>query len=152
MLARYVTGEGARAYHHTAPISMIFALHAALGALLDEGLAASFARHQACGELGRTEERHRRPLQVVEQHRLIEERLLVVVRRPPVGRRQHFTRRLGIVRLVGIPERRRAQAPEHDDEHDGRTGQKMNGFHAEPTRSLHGVRSGEHSRSGKMKT
>ena len=28
MIARYVTGEGARAYHHTAPISMIFALHA----------------------------------------------------------------------------------------------------------------------------
>ena len=46
----YVTGEGARAYHHTAPISMIFALHAGLGALLDEGLDASFARHQACGE------------------------------------------------------------------------------------------------------
>ncbi|MGZ4683217.1 MAG: pyridoxal-phosphate-dependent aminotransferase family protein [Acidimicrobiales bacterium] len=50
MLARYVTGEGARAYHHTAPISMIFALHAGLGALLDEGLEASFARHKACGE------------------------------------------------------------------------------------------------------
>jgi alanine-glyoxylate transaminase/serine-glyoxylate transaminase/serine-pyruvate transaminase len=50
MLARYVTGEGARAYHHTAPISMIFALHAALGALLDEGLDAAFARHRACGE------------------------------------------------------------------------------------------------------
>jgi len=50
MLAKYVTGEGARAYHHTAPISMIFALHAGLGALLDEGLDASFARHRACGE------------------------------------------------------------------------------------------------------
>jgi len=50
MLAKYVTGEGARAYHHTAPISMIFALHAGLGALLDEGLEASFARHKACGE------------------------------------------------------------------------------------------------------
>jgi alanine-glyoxylate transaminase/serine-glyoxylate transaminase/serine-pyruvate transaminase len=50
MLARYVTGDGARAYHHTAPISMVFALHAALGALLDEGLEASFARHRACGE------------------------------------------------------------------------------------------------------
>src|SRR3954469_9707269 len=50
MLAKYVTGEGARAYHHTAPIAMIFALHAGLGALLDEGLDASFARHKACGE------------------------------------------------------------------------------------------------------
>jgi alanine-glyoxylate transaminase / serine-glyoxylate transaminase / serine-pyruvate transaminase len=50
MIARYVTGEGARAYHHTAPISMVFALHAALGAVLDEGLEASWARHRACGE------------------------------------------------------------------------------------------------------
>jgi alanine-glyoxylate transaminase/serine-glyoxylate transaminase/serine-pyruvate transaminase len=50
MLARYVTGEGARAYHHTAPIAMIFALHAGLGAVLDEGLEASWARHQACGD------------------------------------------------------------------------------------------------------
>jgi alanine-glyoxylate transaminase/serine-glyoxylate transaminase/serine-pyruvate transaminase len=50
MIARYVTGEGARAYHHTAPISMVFALHAALGAVLEEGLEASFARHQACGD------------------------------------------------------------------------------------------------------
>ena len=50
MLARYVTGDGARVYHHTAPIAMIFALHAGLGALLEEGLEASWARHQACGE------------------------------------------------------------------------------------------------------
>lgn len=50
MIARYVSGEGARAYHHTAPIAMVFALHAGLGALLDEGLDASFARHATCGE------------------------------------------------------------------------------------------------------
>ena len=43
------TGDGARTYHHTAPISMIFALHAGLGALLDEGLEASWARHAECG-------------------------------------------------------------------------------------------------------
>ena len=49
MIARYVGGEGARAYHHTAPISMVFALHAALGAVLDEGLEASWARHAAVG-------------------------------------------------------------------------------------------------------
>jgi alanine-glyoxylate transaminase/serine-glyoxylate transaminase/serine-pyruvate transaminase len=49
MIARYVTGEGARAYHHTAPISMVFALHAGLGALLDEGLEASWARHAETG-------------------------------------------------------------------------------------------------------
>ncbi|HVN51699.1 MAG TPA: alanine--glyoxylate aminotransferase family protein [Acidimicrobiales bacterium] len=50
MLARYVTGEGARVYHHTAPVSMVYALHAGLGALLDEGLEASWARHRECGE------------------------------------------------------------------------------------------------------
>jgi alanine-glyoxylate transaminase / serine-glyoxylate transaminase / serine-pyruvate transaminase len=49
MIARYVSGEGARAYHHTAPISMIYGLHAGLGVLLDEGLEESWARHQACG-------------------------------------------------------------------------------------------------------
>lgn len=51
MIARYVSGEGARAYHHTAPISMIYALHAGLGTLLDEGLEASWERHAACGQL-----------------------------------------------------------------------------------------------------
>jgi alanine-glyoxylate transaminase / serine-glyoxylate transaminase / serine-pyruvate transaminase len=47
MIRDYV--GAARKYHHTAPISMIYALHAGLGVLLDEGLEASWARHQACG-------------------------------------------------------------------------------------------------------
>lgn len=51
MIAKYVTGGGARAYHHTAPISMIYALHAGLGTLLDEGLEASFERHQTVGTM-----------------------------------------------------------------------------------------------------
>jgi alanine-glyoxylate transaminase/serine-glyoxylate transaminase/serine-pyruvate transaminase len=42
---------GARTYHHTAPISMIFALHAGLGALLDEGLEDAWHRHEECGRL-----------------------------------------------------------------------------------------------------
>jgi len=50
MIARYVIGEGARAYHHTAPISAVFGLHAALGAVLDEGLERVWSRHQACGD------------------------------------------------------------------------------------------------------
>jgi len=50
MLADYVTAGGPRAYHHTAPISMLFALHAGLGVLADEGLEASWARHAECGE------------------------------------------------------------------------------------------------------
>lgn len=50
MIARYVTGGEARAYHHTAPISSLYGLHAGLGVLLDEGLESSFARHQAVGD------------------------------------------------------------------------------------------------------
>ncbi len=55
MIRAYVTGEGARAYHHTAPISMLYALHAGLGAVLDEGVENCWMRHQACGD-----ELHRR--------------------------------------------------------------------------------------------
>ena len=49
MLAQYVTGEGARAYHHTAPIAMIYSLHAGLGVVLDEGLEVVWRRHAECG-------------------------------------------------------------------------------------------------------
>ena len=48
LIANYVSGSS-RAYHHTAPVAMIFALHAALGAVLDEGLEAAWARHHAVG-------------------------------------------------------------------------------------------------------
>ncbi|MEN8041678.1 MAG: alanine--glyoxylate aminotransferase family protein [Actinomycetota bacterium] len=50
LISKYVDGEGARAYHHTAPISMLFSLHAGLGAILDEGLENAWARHEACGQ------------------------------------------------------------------------------------------------------
>ncbi len=36
-----------RAYHHTAPINMLYALHEALAIVREEGLAARFARHAA---------------------------------------------------------------------------------------------------------
>jgi alanine-glyoxylate transaminase / serine-glyoxylate transaminase / serine-pyruvate transaminase len=42
-------GSG-RVYHHTAPISMVFGLHAALRAVLDEGLEARFRRHRQAHE------------------------------------------------------------------------------------------------------
>jgi alanine-glyoxylate transaminase/serine-glyoxylate transaminase/serine-pyruvate transaminase len=43
--------EGAkRAYHHTAPINMIYGLYAALQRVLVEGEQATFARHQAAHE------------------------------------------------------------------------------------------------------
>jgi alanine-glyoxylate transaminase/serine-glyoxylate transaminase/serine-pyruvate transaminase len=52
LLSRYVeAGEGGRVYHHTAPVAMVAALHAGLGALLSEGLGESQARHAECGAL-----------------------------------------------------------------------------------------------------
>lgn len=43
--------SGSRAYHHTAPVNMNFALHEALRLVLEEGLEARFARHQRVHEL-----------------------------------------------------------------------------------------------------
>lgn len=40
-----------RAYHHTAPINMLYALHEALAIVLEEGLEARFARHRAMHDL-----------------------------------------------------------------------------------------------------
>ena len=42
--------EGARAYHHTAPISMLYALREALRIVEEEGLPVRFARHQLNSE------------------------------------------------------------------------------------------------------
>ena len=38
--------SGSRAYHHTAPVNMNFALHEALRLVLEEGLEARFERHE----------------------------------------------------------------------------------------------------------
>jgi alanine-glyoxylate transaminase/serine-glyoxylate transaminase/serine-pyruvate transaminase len=52
LIGRYTgPATGARTYHHTAPIAMVFALHAGLGAVLDEGLEESWHRHAECGRL-----------------------------------------------------------------------------------------------------
>ena len=45
LIGQYFGGD--RVYHHTAPVNMIFALHAALRLVLEEGLDARFARHRA---------------------------------------------------------------------------------------------------------
>jgi alanine-glyoxylate transaminase/serine-glyoxylate transaminase/serine-pyruvate transaminase len=52
LLARYVQdgAGGGRVYHHTAPVSMVAALHAGLGVLLDEGLKEVQQRHAECGK------------------------------------------------------------------------------------------------------
>ncbi|MBD3946855.1 pyridoxal-phosphate-dependent aminotransferase family protein [Nocardioides ganghwensis] len=54
MLGGYV-GEagvkgGQRTYHHTAPTAMVASLHAGLTRILEEGLEAVWARHQAAGD------------------------------------------------------------------------------------------------------
>jgi alanine-glyoxylate transaminase/serine-glyoxylate transaminase/serine-pyruvate transaminase len=53
LIARYANaaGEGGRVYHHTAPVAMVAALHAGLGAVLEEGLEACARRHAECGRL-----------------------------------------------------------------------------------------------------
>jgi alanine-glyoxylate transaminase/serine-glyoxylate transaminase/serine-pyruvate transaminase len=51
MISDYAVSGSGRKYHHTAPTAMIVALHAGLGALLDEGLEASWVRHAECGRL-----------------------------------------------------------------------------------------------------
>ncbi|HEV3451081.1 MAG TPA: alanine--glyoxylate aminotransferase family protein [Acidimicrobiia bacterium] len=48
LIERYVAGSQ-RTYHHTAPVAMILSLHAALGAVLEEGLDATWARHRRVG-------------------------------------------------------------------------------------------------------
>ena len=49
MILNYWDGEN-RAYHHTAPINMLYGLYAALGLVLQEGLENVFARHQQAHE------------------------------------------------------------------------------------------------------
>jgi len=49
MIADY-WAEGKRAYHHTAPISMVYALREALRLVLEEGLPARFERHRRNSE------------------------------------------------------------------------------------------------------
>lgn len=41
----YWSGEGARVYHHTAPINPLYAMHESLVMLEEEGLEAAWARH-----------------------------------------------------------------------------------------------------------
>lgn len=52
LIGDYVGTPGAkRAYHHTAPISMIHSLWGGLSAIFDEGLDAVVDRHAECGRL-----------------------------------------------------------------------------------------------------
>jgi alanine-glyoxylate transaminase / serine-glyoxylate transaminase / serine-pyruvate transaminase len=46
-ILKYLGTGATRAYHHTAPVNMVYALHQALAEVIEEGLPARFARHQA---------------------------------------------------------------------------------------------------------
>ena len=46
LIAGYVSGGAKRAYHHTAPVSAMAAMHQALRLVLEEGLEARFERHR----------------------------------------------------------------------------------------------------------
>ncbi|MEO7917691.1 MAG: alanine--glyoxylate aminotransferase family protein [Dokdonella sp.] len=46
LVMKYWQGGGSRAYHHTAPINMLYALHEALTMLREESLPAAFVRHR----------------------------------------------------------------------------------------------------------
>lgn len=52
MIASYLTGSGggARSYHHTAPISMCYALRESLELVKEEGLETRWARHREVAE------------------------------------------------------------------------------------------------------
>jgi len=45
LVLSYWGGEGKRAYHHTAPVNQLYALHEALVILQEEGLESAWARH-----------------------------------------------------------------------------------------------------------
>lgn len=51
LVMNYWQGAGARSYHHTAPINMLYGLHEALLILHEEGLEQSWARHRRNHEL-----------------------------------------------------------------------------------------------------
>ncbi|MDQ3608685.1 MAG: alanine--glyoxylate aminotransferase family protein, partial [Actinomycetota bacterium] len=54
LVLSYWNGDGGRAYHHTAPINLVYALREALRMVADEGLEARWARHERAHEALRT--------------------------------------------------------------------------------------------------
>ena len=50
LVLSYWNGDGGRAYHHTAPINLVYALREALRLVHDEGLEARWARHERAHE------------------------------------------------------------------------------------------------------
>ena len=96
LLSNYVTGGegGGRVYHHTAPVTMVGALHAGLGRVLDEGLPAVWARHEECGRaLQRGLEELGLELLVPESSRLAQLTTVIVPENLPAGMDEAACRR-----------------------------------------------------------
>src|SRR5680860_167362 len=51
LILGYMDGSGGRTYHHTAPISMLYALRQGLELVLQEGLEARIERHRVLGSM-----------------------------------------------------------------------------------------------------
>lgn len=49
LILGYMDAAGGRSYHHTAPISMLYGLHAGLGLVLEEGVKERIDRHARLG-------------------------------------------------------------------------------------------------------
>jgi alanine-glyoxylate transaminase/serine-glyoxylate transaminase/serine-pyruvate transaminase len=64
VLGYWTNGSGARAYHHTAPINLVYALAEALAIVQEEGLEARWARHATAHEALRS------ALAVLDLHRI----------------------------------------------------------------------------------
>jgi len=47
LVMNYWEGQGARSYHHTAPVNALYGLHESLVVLEEEGLEAAWARHRS---------------------------------------------------------------------------------------------------------
>nr|WP_025367288.1 alanine--glyoxylate aminotransferase family protein [Thioalkalivibrio paradoxus] len=67
VMGYWIGSDGKRAYHHTAPINALYALHEALVILHEEGLEASWARHR------RHHEALRAGLEAMGLHFLVDE-------------------------------------------------------------------------------
>jgi alanine-glyoxylate transaminase/serine-glyoxylate transaminase/serine-pyruvate transaminase len=100
LLSRYVQGgAGGRVYHHTAPVTMVAALHAGLGAVLDEGIEAARLRHAECGEfLQRGLEALGLKLFAQADHRLPQLTTVEIPPHLPEGMSEADVRRLLLVR------------------------------------------------------
>lgn len=101
LLSRYVEGgaEGGRVYHHTAPVTMVAALHAGLGAVLDEGIEEARLRHADCGQrLQSGLEELGLELLAPASHRLPQLTTVRVPEHPPAGLSEADIRRLLLTR------------------------------------------------------